>query len=154
MQPADRLNVEPTPRHVLRGTTARYHGDFHEYASGDLYKEAPPVLSGPHPAPKHLIKITSSSLASKQLTAFIMLSQLLAFLPLAATVLALPASSANPSVELAARDGEYIYWKYYGDGGCHGDWIDDSALGQSGNIGMRSFIRGFTLPALLSLMYP
>ena len=83
-----------------------------------------------------------------------MLSQLFTILPIAATVLALPTSSPNPAAELSTRDGEYVYWKYYGDGGCHGDWIDDSALGQGGNIGTQPCARRLTLPSLLTSHVP
>lgn len=64
-----------------------------------------------------------------------MLSQIFTLLPLFATALALPASSPNAANEVSARDGEYVYWKYYGDNGCHGAWLDDSAVGQSAGTG-------------------
>ncbi|KAF2735187.1 hypothetical protein EJ04DRAFT_563529 [Polyplosphaeria fusca] len=51
---------------------------------------------------------------------------------------ALTSVSALPAPDLAARDGEYIYWKYYGDNGCHGAWIDDNAIGQASSTGCQN----------------
>ncbi|KAF2105858.1 hypothetical protein BDV96DRAFT_655234 [Lophiotrema nucula] len=56
---------------------------------------------------------------------------LISILTTLTAAVAVPASPAP----LAVRDGEYIYWKYYGDGGCHGNWIDDNAIGQFGTTG-------------------